>query len=298
MAITFPLPASYSAKNAGLEVWMDRVLERADQVRDNWDVDNIHDLRVALRRCRTIADALNEVNPRPGWRKVKRASRDMFHELGDLRDAQVLYSRVKKLGPAGDPVRKRLLRLLSRAEQKHRESAEKALDDFDRREWKKLTRKLISKSRFFPLHSVVYQRLALTRLNEAVEMYQQARRRRSSVAWHRLRIGVKNFRYLVENFLPQRYESWSDDLKRMQDLLGDVHDLDVLRQHVRRYAAKLSPALVAEWVERIDRERKTYLQEFLARTSGPESPWLIWRAGFHWGHVLVASPAGERRRTA
>ena len=114
-------------------------------------------------------------------------------------------------------------------------------------------------------------------------MYQQARRRRSSVAWHRLRIGLKNFRYLVENFLPQRYENWSDDLKRMQDLLGDVHDLDVLRQQVRRNSAKLNPALVAEWIERIDRERKAQLQEFLARTTGPESPWLTWRGGISVG---------------
>jgi CHAD domain-containing protein len=298
MALTFSLPASHSSKNAGLEVWMDRVLERADQVADSWDVDGVHDLRVALRRCRTIADALSEVNPGPGWRKLKRASRELFRGLGDLRDAQVLRSRVKKLGPAGDPVRQRMLQLLSRAEKKHHESAEKALDDFDRKEWKKLTRKLISKSRFFPLNSVVYQRLALTRLNQAVEMYQQARRRRSSVAWHRLRIGLKNFRYLVENFLPQRYENWSDDLKHMQDLLGDVHDLDVLRQQIQRNSAKLNPALVAEWIERIDRERKAHLQEFLARTTGPESPWLTWRAGFQWGHVLVASSTGERRRTA
>jgi CHAD domain-containing protein len=298
MALTFSLPASHSFKNAGLEVWMDRVLERAEQVSDRWDVDGVHDLRVALRRCRTIADALSEVNPGPGWRKLKRASRELFHELGNLRDAQVLRSRVKKLGPAGDPVRKRMLQMLSRAEKKHHESAEKALDDFDRKEWKKLTRKLISKSRFFPVNSVVYQRLSLTRLNEVVETYQQARRRPSSVAWHRLRIGLKNFRYLVENFLPQRYENWSDDLKRMQDLLGDVHDLDVLRQQVRRNSAKLNPALVAEWIERIDRERKAHLQEFLARTTGPESPWFTWRAGFQWGHVLVASSTGERRRTA
>src|SRR5579863_7755258 len=118
MALTFPLPASHSAKNAGLEVWMDRVLERADQVRDNWDPESVHDLRVALRRCRTIADALSEVNPLPGWRRLKRASRDLFHELGDLRDAQVLRERVKSFSAAGDPLRTRMLHLLSRAEAK------------------------------------------------------------------------------------------------------------------------------------------------------------------------------------
>ena len=300
MAIPFPLPANHWAKNAGLDVWMERVLERADRVREGWKADDVHDLRVALRRCRTIADALREVNPGPGWHKLKRASRDVFHALGDLRDTQVLRARVKKLGGTADPLRRRMLRLLSGLERKHRESAEHALDDFDRKEWTNLARKLISMSRFFPLNSVVYQRLALARLNEAAEKYQQARRRRSSVAWHRLRIALKNFRYLVENFLPQRYALWSDDLKRMQDLLGDVHDLDVLRQQARRNTRQLNPALAAEWLERIERERQGHLQEFLGKTTGPQSPWLAWWAGFQQGHVLVtgAQPHGERRRSA
>jgi phosphohistidine phosphatase len=274
---------------------MDRVLERTEQVRHSWDADGVHDLRVALRRCRAMADSLSEVNPGPGWRKLKRASRDLFHALGELRDTQVKRARVKKLGSPGDPLRKHMLQLLSRKEKQDQKNAEKALDRFDRKEWKKLTRKLISKSRFFPTESVVFQRLALARLNDAVGLYQQARKRRSSVAWHRLRIGLKLFRYLVESFLPQRYEVWSEDLKRMQDLLGDVHDLDVLRTEVRRNSAKFDPAVVAEWMDRIERERKVHFQEFVARTSGPDSPWLTWRAGFQWGHALSARSLAERR---
>src|SRR5271169_2219111 len=161
---------------------------------------------------------------------------------------------VKKLSSPGDPLRNHTLRLLSRQEKKDRKSAEQALDRFDRKEWRKLTRKLISKSRFFPTESVVFQRLALARLNDAVELYRQARKRRSAVAWHRLRIGLKHFRYVVESFLPQRYEVWSEDLKRMQDLLGDIHDLDVLRSDVRRNSARLDPALRAKWIDRIEHE--------------------------------------------
>jgi CHAD domain-containing protein len=295
MALTISLPSNQSARGVGLELWMDRVAERAEQVRHGWNADGVHDLRVALRRCRTVADALSEVNPGPGWRRLKRASRELFHALGKLRDTQVKQAHIKTLGPPGDPVRKHMLRLLSRQEKKYRESAEQALDGFDRKEWKKLTRKLVSKARFFPMNSIVYQRLALARLNGAVELYQQARKRRSSVAWHQLRIGLKLFRYVAENFLPQRYEVWSDDLKRMQDLLGEVHDLDVLRGEIRRNTGKLNPASVAGWVERIDRDRKAALQEFLAKTTGPESPWLTWRAGFQWGHAIVERSVGERR---
>ncbi len=295
MALTISLPSNHPARGVGLELWMDRVVERADQVRNTWDADGVHDLRVALRRCRTIADALSEVNPGPGWRKLKRTSRDLFRALGELRDTQVKQARVKTLGPPGDPLRKQMLRLLSRREKKQRESAELALDGFDRKEWKKLTRKLTSKAKFFPANSVVYQRLALARLNGAVELYQQARKRRSSVAWHQLRIGLKLFRYVVENFLPQRYEVWSEDLKRMQDSLGEVHDLDVLRGEIRRNADKRNPASMVAWIEKIDRDRKAALQGFVAKTGGPESPWLTWRAGFQWGHAIVARSVEERR---
>ena len=274
---------------------MDRVQERADHVRHSWDAEGVHDLRVAIRRCRAMADALSEVNPGPGWRRLKRASRDLFQSLGQLRDTQVKRANVKKLSSPGDPLRNHMLRLLSRQEKKDRKSAEQALDRFDRKEWRKLTRKLISKSRFFPTESVVFQRLALARLNAAVELHQQARKRRSAVAWHRLRIGLKHFRYVVESFLPHRYEVWYEDLKRMQDLLGDVHDLDVLRTEIRRNSAKFDPAIVAAWIEKIDRERKVHFQEFVERTAGANSPWLTWRAGFQWGHSLSAHSHAERR---
>jgi CHAD domain-containing protein len=289
------LPTGIAAKSIGLEVWMNRVLEIAQKVQPGWDAGDVHDLRVALRRSRTMAEALSEVNPAPGWRKLKKASAGVFHVLGDLRDIQIERSWIKKLGIPGDVAKKQLLRRLSRQEKKLRQEAEKALDKFDRKEWRRLSRKLPPKAHFFPLESVVFQRLALACLNEAVDLYQQARKRRSAVAWHRLRIGIKRFRYVVENFLPQRYEVWAQELKRMQDLLGEVHDLDVLRGEIRRQAGTLDQAVVARWMAKIGSERKLRLKEFLARTSDKNSPWIVWRAGFQWGRGSMASSFPERR---
>jgi len=295
MAVTISLPPAISKTRAGLDVWMQRVLDKAAGIEPDWDADEVHDLRVALRRCRTMAEALSEVSASSGWRKLKKGSRGLFHTLGALRDTQVQRAWLKKLGSAGDPVRKHMPRLLGGEEKKERELAARALGAFDRKEWKKLARKLPAKAEFFPLGSVVFQRLALAKLNEAVDLCQQARKRRSAVAWHRLRIGLKEFRYIVENFLPERYEVWAADLKVMQDQLGDVHDLDVLRGRLRKEAARLDAAALARWIETIAAARKARLDEFVAKASGPESPWLVWRAGFQWGHALVAASFPQRR---
>ena len=89
-------------KNTGLAVWMERVLKKSEGIAQHWNKSQIHDLRVALRRCRTMADALDEVNPHPGWHKMKASSRGLFHALGDLRDVQIEKSLARKLGAPGD----------------------------------------------------------------------------------------------------------------------------------------------------------------------------------------------------
>jgi len=298
MSIAISLPAGITAKITGLDVWMDEVLKRADDLRPDWKADDVHDVRVAIRRCRTMADTLREVNPDPGWRKLRKSSKRLFHSLGDLRDAQVEREWLKKLGAPGNSLRKHMLRVLARREKKCLAAAEEALDTFDRKAWRKLARKLPEKARFFPLESVVFQRQALARLNAAVALYQKARKHPSSVAWHRTRIGIKGFRYVVENFLPQRYEPWASDLKEMQDLLGDVHDLDVLRADIKAEAAKLAPVEIAAWMEKIAAERKIRLNEFRLKTSEKNSPWLVWRSGFQWGHSLIAAAEPPKAEAA
>jgi CHAD domain-containing protein len=294
---------------------MNRVLEMADAVQEGWKSKDVHDLRVALRRCRTMADALSEVNPDRGWRKLKKDSRDLFHALGALRDTQVEQEWVKKLSAADDPVRKHLLKILMQSEGKQRKEAEKALEAFDRKTWRKWAQKLQDKAQFFPMESVVFQRLALTKLNEAAELYQRARKGRSRVAWHRLRIGLKGFRYTLENFMPQRYEPGSKNLKRIQDLLGEVHDMDVLRSEIRRQPAKVPAADVLHWYRKIEEARKTRLDEFRSlignglhagdaganasgrpANHGKESFWRVWRAGFQNIHIVQTSETPEALR--
>jgi CHAD domain-containing protein len=290
--ISLPIPTD---KQDGLEKWMDRVLKRAQKVRRTWNADDIHDLRVALRRCRTMADALTDANPSPGWNRLKKNSKKLFHVLGELRDVQVEQEWVKRLVLPETDARSQLLKHLRTFEKARLEDAQKDLDDFDRKEWRKLARKIRGKADIFPLGSVVFQRMALLKLNEAEALFQRARKTQSSIAWHRVRIVLKRFRYIVENFLPQHYETWAGDLKEMQDLLGDIHDLDVLRTYIRRHSREFTPEPPAEWLEKIKSARAARLEKFLAKANGKSPIWYEWRSRLQGGSTLRPAAVGERR---
>src|ERR1700757_3621004 len=100
----------------GLQYWMERVLKELEKVRIAPEPDAVHDLRVAIRRCRSVGAVMQEVDPDPAWPEMRRLGRKLFRQLGGLRDTQVLEEWTKKLGVASDPVRERLLVLFETKE--------------------------------------------------------------------------------------------------------------------------------------------------------------------------------------
>ena len=96
-----PKPANSKPK-LGLRAWMERVLVECDRAATGFDVDAVHDLRVALRRCRSLADGLMAVDPDSSWKDMKKAGRKLFQALGELRDMQVMAEWIEKLGVASD----------------------------------------------------------------------------------------------------------------------------------------------------------------------------------------------------
>src|SRR5262252_3910745 len=101
--------AGSRAEHRGLTYWMERVLKELDKVRSSPDPDAVHDLRVAIRRCRSVAAVMEEVDPDPAWPEMRRLGRKLFRQLGELRDMQVLEEWTQRLGPESDPARERLL---------------------------------------------------------------------------------------------------------------------------------------------------------------------------------------------
>ena len=278
---TPPGSAATHVPDRGLHYWMRRVLDEIGRARIAEDPEAVHDLRVALRHCRSIAAVLSEVDRHPAWQDFRKTGRKLFRRLGSLRNAQVMAGWAAKLGGATGVISAPLNALLAEREQAAREEALLALSRFDGNHWKQLARGVRERSRLIRPNSLTARCIALERYEEARALHAQALRSRTITAWHVLRVGIKHFRYAVETFLPERYADWEDDLKRLQDILGEVHDLDelnvLLTSKDERLAAEQSS--LARLRDVIAGERALRLRTYRQVAGGKRGLWYQWRAG-------------------
>ena len=268
------------AECRSLAFWMKRSLEELSKLRSELTNGTVHDLRVALRRCRSVAATLEEVDPHPDWEEMRGCARKLFRSLGELRDAHVMAEWLSKLHPEDDPLKSQLLDSLESAEKLAREKALHRAARFDERRWKKLSRNLVARMRRVPIDGDAAHCLALERLEEAKELHRRAMRTESAKPWHALRIGVKRFRYATEALLPTAHAEWSESLKRVQDVLGNIHDLDVLVEMLKKARAGQPGEKDADWETRIEGARQENVETYRQLALGTASVWSTWLDGF------------------
>jgi CHAD domain-containing protein len=296
MATVSCLAGAHPTKDGhrGLSYSMHRVLKELENLRESSrgsaeNEDAVHDLRVSLRRCRSIASVMEAVDPEPAWREMRQAGKKLFHGLGALRDAHVLSDWIKKLAPVDDPIAAAMLKDLSDQEPPLQDDALRAGRKFDQKNWRRLEQTLRRRGRLVPAASATAENLALESFENVKAHHTRALRSESATPWHELRKTVKEFRYVIENFLPEHHSRWREDLKRVQDLLGDIHDLDVLSGCVDTTTVSDSEASRSAWHELLLHERASRVTEYRGWMTGAASLWSAWR------HAL---PHGERLRAA
>jgi CHAD domain-containing protein len=268
---------SKKAQSAGLDFWMNAVNRECNHVRQDFAPTPVHDLRVALRRCRSIADGFRTLDPHPAWKQMKDESKRLFQQLGALRDTQVMIEWAQRLAPVPDETYFILSGHLQQQEQQHRENAAAAVRDFNRKKWAAWARLLCSRTRNIPVESTVFQHLALECWSDVRAQHRQALRNRSHAAYHRVRLALKKFRYTVENFLPSRHEQWGQELRELQDLLGELHDLNVLWRTALTIKALPTKKAHREWHQRVLDESSQRLVRYREKMLGKASLLLAWR---------------------
>lgn len=266
-----------SETKVGLAYWMDRVLEEHSKVDGGLHSDAVHDLRISLRRCILIAEVMEDLDPSCDWKALRKMGRQTFQRLGELRDTHVLMKWIEKLGGEEESPTGAFLSLLKKKQEDAKGEARAAIREFDRKQWRGFRRDCARHHRHVAANRAACESLLLEIWEDARDLNRSAQRSRSLLAYHRLRVGLKKFRYAAENFLPSLYAAWAPDLKIVQDLLGEIHDLTVLDQMIVVHRALLDEAACNGWREKLENERAARLEEYRAKMSAKSSLLRSWR---------------------
>jgi len=233
-----------------------RVLNAVEQ----GDVRGLHRARVASRRLRELLPMLQLDAEKT--RKLGRRLKRVTTRLGTVRELDVLLllidelhvsrrSRSGALGRAGISVAK------ERDDARKRLSARLPIAVMRR-----LAQKLDRVAGQLRLAEASSSRMAARNWRLAVDVQVAARASRLSAAMaeagavylperlHNVRIAMKKLRYAAElatELAGARNGAGLNALKRGQDLLGRMHDLQVLLERVRQVQASLTPPSVTVW---------------------------------------------------
>ena len=204
---------------------------------------------------------------------------------------------MKRLASADDPLRGRLCKVLEDREAAPREHVRRAIRRFDQDGWKRVARTAPMRARLVPRNSLTAQCLALERYEDFRRLHAGAVRTLRPAPWHALRVGLKRFRYAVENLLPERSVVWDESLGQIQGLLGEIHDLDVLRSRITQDSDGIDAASTRSLRHAIATKRRACIEEYRQRMSGDESLLREWRAGFPHGKAIESATAARLRAT-
>jgi CHAD domain-containing protein len=270
--------AASGAVGPFLEAKLRRLDDRLAQVgprvtAPDHEAEAVHDLRVAMRRIRTLLEAGAPVLGRYHAGVVRRALRDLLRASGELRDEEVLLGLLTSLGEDRPDV-ERWIAGRRRRERALRGALRRKLASGELDRCRGLLEALLA----FPVKPSRDKRLAKFARRAVDDARRDVERRKAAPlgdvgATHRLRIAFKRLRYTAEAFaeaLPPELSSVAHAAARMQTRLGELHDADVALACVRR-ARSLSPAgkeaLVAA-LTRLRAERASGCEQELGAPSG------------------------------
>jgi len=206
------------------------------------DVRAVHQARVATRRLR---EALPLVRAGKPGRRLERVARDLTGVLGTVRELDVALEMLDGLG-RNSGVSRAAVTCLHRAIASERHSLQhesaKRIDEYD---VDRLERKVLRTLERKGDHLTPVDRLA-----QIAAARRRAARRAARVdaavdlaggiylpeRLHQVRIAVKKLRYALEiarDLSGSRAEARIRSLRRIQDLLGRMHDLEVLIARTR-----------------------------------------------------------------
>jgi CHAD domain-containing protein len=224
-----------------------RYLQEWEEAARNWeDIEGVHQVRVSFRRMRSALNTFRLAVPKKVSRQWSGTMRDLVARLGPARDLDVFID--ESLGEIGDTLELPGKDKLAKIAQKARASAYRdvvaMLDSPDYARFKKDFRawcesRAWERAELKKKHRTLleggtapFARKVLDRQERRVLEAGTHVDKYDAAAMHRLRIECKKLRYGAEFFVPvfAGMEVFICHMKGLQDLLGVMNDVSVMRQ--------------------------------------------------------------------
>lgn len=225
------------------------------------DEISVHQARVASRRLR---EALPVLGARADWDAIDKAGkgvRRITRALGPVRELDVTLSLLAELEGKGTAPKRAIARVRAAVIEERQKRRRAMLAEMSPSKLEKLRKRLVEVAA--PAARAQVSRNAL--VEAAIQASSRAKKLKAAIEraggiyladrLHRVRIEAKKLRYALEiqrELTRSRSTARLNRLKHQQDLLGRVHDLEVLIERARDVQASL-PASNRRAMSEVDR---------------------------------------------
>jgi CHAD domain-containing protein len=285
---------------------------------DPQDPEALHDFRVGLRRMRSCIRAYRSSLKGSVSKKERRRLRDLTLSTNPGRDIEVqldwLHRQAERLGPGET---EGLAWLIGRLEGRKYESLDRVTDEIGQ-EFSKAGGKLRRKLGTFQMEvrtgreakpvsfGEATGRLVQHTAAELADRLQVVTRPEHVSEAHAARICAKRLRYLLEPLSHRAAgaKALVGRLKQLQDVLGHLHDMQVLSQEIQSSLAALPrgasdrPITARPGLEVLLRlaieEAKSSFASFQADWTNERAPRFLFRA-HEFGRILAAGAPAQRQ---
>ncbi len=227
-------------KNSGVEVIKNIFKERIDIFIDEFEktknyitADNLHDLRVSIRRL-SAAFSILKVFPDVKIKKsVIKQVHSLMKPLGILRDTLVGMDILDDTFKNKNEFINVFMEKTGKRIQKIENNIKNNMDKFSLKDLKELENNrifdplmnLINMDMEYELHVIICE------LFKKFASYRQQAEKKDMKVFHRMRISLKKLRYTTEilkDIIPWVTEKKLNDMHILQQTMGKIHDIDLL----------------------------------------------------------------------
>ena len=230
----------------GVEVisrYLQALKAELEGVRLAQDIEYIHRMRVASRRLRSALPLFEACFPQKRYSYWIKHIRKVTRSLGAARDMDVQLEELNKFfeEDASPAYKAGLLRLKLRLSQQRAVAQEKIITTLDAIDQEGvltdledyLAPSLARSNLTYPYTPFVYQKSyesIATRVEELLSYEPYVDHPEAVTELHAMRIAAKRLRYTMEIFAPiypGELKSYLQTVRKIQDMLGELHDADV-----------------------------------------------------------------------